>query len=476
MANTGTLKLEVNGSVIHSVDLSTFGSGDSLTSLSGFTSVSAATAGQDGSNLPDYTKWYRTGSWKVVAAHQRKGFNFARVIHTIGGSDHESSYTEWVNDDDGSTVTMSGVAVGDFTESSTSFSMSGVTYFVSPVGKFHMTAANLYKYVYSDASNAIRFPTSTNCTFTQIVAAGSGVTNATTNAAQTTLPVLSTGVSSAHDQNLVVTGSFSVDSATSIPGSLQTVTVVGRVHHPLKGNTDTSSTQSGNLLIFTATDNSTNLIEYFNGEAKRLRSKTYSQQSHVTAGGSAWNSTVSLVHGSDTEHNAGLMVFNGKLCGFVGGHNTNTNFDALIGPATNPNYSSVSSGAREYIRWFRNTEGAARQMFQIVINGTGTIVGSGTTPGANANLQVFFKIPSTSAAQTTGWMDIAATFSTGQYADNAGCFDSGNGSFDSSLNATNWGTFGTHFVNNNEYILIKVKANSAWTGHITDMTLSWRTA
>ena len=148
----------------------------------------------------------------------------------------------------------------------------------------------------------------------------------------------------------------------------------------------------------------------------------------------------------------------------------------MIGPATNPNYSSVSSGTREYIRWFRNTEGAARQMFQIVINGTGTIVGSGTTPGANANLQVYFKIPSTSASQTTGWMDIASTFSTGQYADNAGCFDSGNGSFDSSLNATNWGTFGTHFVNNNEYILIKVKANSAWTGHITDMTLSWRTA
>ena len=89
---------------------------------------------------------------------------------------------------------------------------------------------------------------------------------------------------------------------------------------------------------------------------------------------------------------------------------------------------------------------------------------------------VHFKIPSTNASQSTGWMDIAATFNTGEYSDDDGCFDSGNGAFDSSLNATNWGTFGTHFVSNNEYILIRVKAHSTWTGNITDMTLAWRTA
>ena len=476
VANTGTLKLEVNGSVIHTTNLASFGSGDSLTSSSGFTSLSAATNGLDTSSLPDFTKWYRTGSWKVAVAAQRKGFNFARVIHTIGATDHESSYTEWVNDDDASTVTMSNVAVGDFSESGSSFSLSGVTYFVSPVGKFHFTTANLYKYVYSDASNAIRFPTSTNCTVTQIAAGGTGVTNATTSATQTTLPLLDTGVSDAHDQNLVVTGSFSVDSSTSIPGNLQTVTLVGRVNHPLKGNIDTSSTQSGNLLIFTATDSSTNLVEQFNGEAKRRKSGTYTQQSHVTASGNNWDSTVSLVHGSDTAHNQGLMVFNGKLVAFTAGNNTNINFASLVGPSGNPNYSAVSAGTREYIRWFRNTEGAARQMFQITINGTGTIIASTGTLGANANLMVHFKIPSSNASQSTGWMDIASTFNTGQYSDDAGCFDSGNGSFDSSLNATNWGTFGTHFASNNEYILIRVKAHSTWTGNITDMTLAWRTA
>ena len=479
VANTGTLKLEVNGSVIHSVDLSSFNSGDSLiggAGTSGFTSLSAATNGRDGSNLPDFTKWWRTGSWRVATANQRTGWNYVRVIHTIGSDDYESTYVEWVNDPDSSTISYSGVAVSDFTESGTSYSLSGVTYFQSPVGKFHFTVANLYKYVYSDDSNAISFPTSTNCTFTQIIAAGTGVTNATTNAAQTTLPVLDTSVSAAHDQNLIVTGSFSVDSSTSIPGNLQNVTIVGRTHHPLKGNTDTSSTASGNLLIFTDTDTSTTLVENFDGESKRLQSGDYTQQSHVTDSGNAWNSTVSLVHGSDTGHNQGLMVFNEKLVAFVGGNNTNTNFGALIGPGSNPDYSSVSAGTREYIRWFRNTEGAARQMFQIVINGTGTIVPSTGTLSSNNNIMVHFKIPSTNASQSTGWMDIATTFATGEYDDDAGCFDSGNGPFDSSLNATNLGTFGTHFVNNNEYILMRVKAHSTWTGNISQLTLSWRTA
>ena len=482
VANTGTLKLEVNGSVLHSVNLASFASGDSLVGgagTSGFTSLSAATNGQDGDGLTNFTKWWRTGSYRVAVANQRNGFNYARVIHTISGVDHESTYVEWVNDPDSSTVTYSNVAVGDFSESGSSYSLSGVTYFQSPVGKFHFTVANLYKYVYSDAANAIRFPTSTNCTFTQIIAAGSGVNNATTNAAQASLPTLNTSVSAAHDQNLVVTGSFSVDSATSIPGSLQNVTIIGRTHHPLKGNTNTASTSSGNLLIFTDTDTSTTLVENFDGEAKRLKSGTYTQQSHVTAGSSAWSSSESLVgngSGSNAGHNTGLMVFNEKLVAFTAGHNTNTDFGSLIGPSANPDYSSVSAGTREYIRWFRNTEGAARQMFQITINGTGTIVAAGGSLGTNANLKISFKIPSTNASQSTGWMDIASTFATDQYADDDGCFDSGNGSFDSSLNATNWGTFGTHFVNNNEYILMRVRAHSTWTGNITQATLAWRTA
>ena len=115
-------------------------------------------------------------------------------------------------------------------------------------------------------------------------------------------------------------------------------------------------------------------------------------------------------------------------------------------------------------------------MFQITLNGSGTIIAAGGSLGANSNLQVSFKIPSSNSAQSTGWMDIATNFATGQNGNDDGCFDSGNGVFDSSLNATNWGTFGTKFVNNNEYILMRVRAYSSWTGNITQATLAWRTA
>ncbi len=46
-AHQGALKLEVNGSVIHTADLTSFGSGSSLTSSSGFINLSAATVGED---------------------------------------------------------------------------------------------------------------------------------------------------------------------------------------------------------------------------------------------------------------------------------------------------------------------------------------------------------------------------------------------------------------------------------------------
>ena len=281
-----------------------------------------------------------------------------------------------------------------------------------------------------------------------------------------------------------MTGSFAASfsgDGNSIPGALKKVTVVGRTNHPLKGNTDTSSTQSGDILRYAQpTPTSTTLIERFNDETKRVKdsvSVTYNTQAKVS--NNTWSSTESLVgngSGSNAGHNRGLMVFGGKLVGFTAGSNTNVNFGALVGPTTNPDYSSVPSATREYLRWFQNTEGAARQMFTITISGTGTIVSNSTTLTASNNLQVNFKIPHSNAAQETGFMDLAVSYSTGQFGDDAGCFDDGGGTLDSSLPATNTGTFGSRFVNNNEYILIRIKANSAWTGNISEMTLAWRTA
>ena len=67
-------------------------------------------------------------------------------------------------------------------------------------------------------------------------------------------------------------------------------------------------------------------------------------------------------------------------------------------------------------------------------------------------------------------MDLASAFSTGQVGDGDGCLE---GSLDSSLNATNTVTFGTQFVADDEYVVLKIEADAAFTGYVSQITVSW---
>ena len=100
------MALQVNGVNVHTTDLYNFtlGTGGNESSLngnsSGFVSVSEATVGKDGDSLADYRRWYRTGQYQVGTADQRNGWNYVRVVHSIGSDDRETNYVEWVNDSD----------------------------------------------------------------------------------------------------------------------------------------------------------------------------------------------------------------------------------------------------------------------------------------------------------------------------------------------------------------------------------------
>jgi hypothetical protein len=98
--HTGSLKLEVNGSVIHTVDLYNFTlSGNDLNGDgSGFTNLTVPANPVDSQGVKDYTNWYRTGKYKVTTDSQRNGWNYARVIHSVDGSDSNTNYVEWIND------------------------------------------------------------------------------------------------------------------------------------------------------------------------------------------------------------------------------------------------------------------------------------------------------------------------------------------------------------------------------------------
>ena len=105
----------------------------------------------------------------------------------------------------------------------------------------------------------------------------------------------------------------------------------------------------------------------------------------------------------------------------------------------------------------------------MTIDGSGTIASQSTALNTS-NIHVLLKIPTTSDPFSTGWMDLALDFNTGQNGNGAGCL---NGALDSSLNATNTGTFGTQSVGSNEYIVVKIEASAAWTGHISSMSITW---
>tara|TARA_R110000822_G_scaffold216204_1_gene350961 strand:- start:1690 stop:2352 length:663 start_codon:yes stop_codon:yes gene_type:complete len=214
-------------------------------------------------------------------------------------------------------------------------------------------------------------------------------------------------------------------------------------------------------------NNSSSQQENFRRESYRLKSGNYNSQSDI--GSNTWDSSISIAS-STSGYADGLMFYNSRLYAPRMGANSG-NFAMLTnGPTSNVNYSSIASGERTFYRYFQNNSGGSKTGLSLTINGTsGTIVSSGTTLNTS-NLKVFIKLPSTSNSQSTGWMDLASSFSTGQVSDNDGCLE---GSLDSSLSATNTVTFGTQFVAANEYIVIKIKADASFTGYISQITTSW---
>ena len=222
------------------------------------------------------------------------------------------------------------------------------------------------------------------------------------------------------------------------------------------------------MVLLNLSNNSTVVQETFRTENYRLQDGAYTTQSSVIAGDNAWDSNESLI-GSDGGHNAGLMFFNQQLVSPSQGANSSNFAGITNGPGSNVDYSSITSGTRTFYRYFQNNTGGSKTDFSVTINGSGTIVGSGTTLNTS-NFKVFFKIPETVNGQSTGFMDLATAFATDQVGDNDGCL---NGLFDSSLNATNNATFGTKFVANNEYIVMKIQADGSFTGHISQITIAW---
>lgn len=485
-AYTGSLVLEINGSDAHTVDLTSSlvvintvnGNGSRLN----ISEVGYSTE----SNIPNYTKPYRTGSYSIAASDQRSGWNYARIKHVIGASTVTTNYVEWVVDPSGSTdnTDITGTALSDFGHTSLYY-QSGIAYFAAnPTGSYTFLGSNYYNNVYSNSSTAISFPTTTGCTVSNIRAAGSGLTTADTAASSIAMPALNNN-DNCEITTLQVTGTITYSSSSiSISGGLglfdppASITTKSQVAHPFKTNKTGSSQSknffmrySGSLGSTTQQDN-----EYFNTETYRIVSGNYTSQTSLTQSANTWNSQTAMNNGGT--HDDGMVTINGyALSPFQIGVAGHTGHSTLQSPAGNPDYSSLTNNTRTFYRYFNNNTSNDRSSITITLYGSGSLVKQATSLGANGNFYVEAKI-----SGKTGWLDVGTAYaSNNPLVDGAGALDGAapgnpavviaNGGTSVVCNFNGQSLLGTG--TGPDYFALKISAHKDWIGYLSRVRIQY---
>lgn len=450
-ATDGTLKLELNGTVVHSINLATFtGSGNPPNGAedaegvngngSGFIDVSVASSSVDGNGAEWYIFKYRTARYIIKAADQKVGWNYLRVIHTLT-SDNTTNYVEWINDPSGAVnieeMSASNGRIEDISLVGSKY-LSGVEYNTDVTANYKVDLLNLYTNVYAASGNPITF----------------SVTNSSTPSAQSVPDI---GVSETANKILGVTGSLDYNSNSLVSGS---ITANVSVTHPLKqtiSNTGSATTGNG-FLIDNRTLASTNGTENFHDESFRKASGSYDTQASVNTAASIWNSENHMTGGGALGHTDGLLFFNQRLYSPIDGDvPAGGDFSSLINvEAGQPDYSGVS-GTRTFYRVITSSTSQAFNA-RIQSNKVGTTYNNSALGASNAHF--FIKIPG-----TTGWMDISQNFTYGNIQDNDGAKVAG-------TDADTYVSFGTASVALNDKVMVKIVADASWSGYINQLVFT----
>lgn len=441
---TNTLKLLVNGSQIHSVDITSDAlSGNQLNGNgSGFTSLSVATdvVFPNGSSFPP--RQYRTGGWKVVVADLSKGYNEIKVQHTRDAGTVTTDIQEIILDDSTTATTFSSEVLDNLVMSG-SVKMSGVEYHTGGTADYDVTINNGYRNTYKTTSLVTFNETNVNALTNESFAASGGdraKTHVITNKTVT--------VSSSRHLNQSITVSTSVDRTVQSDLTSTGVSIAG-------------------LLMDPTSSSSTDLVEDFNDEDRRL----HFGSDFNTNLSSNWDEAESLV-GASANYNDGLQTYNGAL------DYPSINFGGISnGPAGNPNYSAAS-GVRYFARLATNATGTAS--FRVKIDGSYTLISDATAfTGSSDQIKVSLRWPT-----LTGWLDLNVEFNEGDFGatSEASRFGKDNGdslvhgchstSLDSG--SAKGVTIGTKTsANSSDKLYLRVITPSGWTGTITKITVTW---
>jgi hypothetical protein len=480
-AYTGSLILEVNGAEETTIDLeSTRNAISSITDDSGL-SVSSVAESLTSDGIPDYRLHYRTGTYSVGVNDQNSGWNYARVIHRVGGNDTTTNYVEWVVDPSGSVddTNVSTPVLSDFNHTDIYY-QSGIGYFAAnPSASFSFTGSNFYSNVYQNGT-AISFPSPSNCQVTNIRITGSGINTFDSAVSSCDMPALNQ-TSDCELTSIEVTASVTYNGGTSISGaffSSEDASISGQVLHPFKSNGTTATQTKTGFMRYSGSIGSTTEAtdEYFGLETYRIVSGNYANQAAVTSSANTWNSTLSINDtASYAEHADGMVTANGKVFSplkiGVAGDTGHANLQA---PAGNPDYSSLDISERTHYRYFKNNSGTLQASgLTISIYGNATLIPkTGTLGTNNNNVMVEIKVPSDPAYtggndKSTGWCDVGSPLD-----DQLDPKVDGFGLYTGDLNTDTPGltiatlNFFSSGIYANQYFVVKVTAHESWTGSI----------
>ena len=455
-ANQGLLVLEVNGTEIHQVSLtsSAVGSGvpgsgtdsDLNASGSGFVSLSQTGSAQfsDGTELDIFQ--HRTGQYSISPNDQRDGWNYARVIHRIGVSDTTTNYVEWVNDSDANALSATSGSLNSLSMTG-DVRVSGVKYHTGGTATYNVTVDNAYRNIYSTSN--ISFSTSNVSVSSQA------------------FPSIDWGSGEDETKQLRITGSATINSTKILNSS---ISVGVTVPHPLKSNLSNAQNNSiSGILVYNLSNNSTTTSETFRRENYRIVSGTYGTQANVTSSGNAWDSTQLL------SSNGGLLFYNERLYYPTDSDIPNSgDFSSITnGPASNADYSALT-GDRHFYRYFTNTGASSQTNFRLTFSGdSNTRIVPSTTSLSSTNIHVFVKLPTTTNSKQTGWLDLAVASASDESQ-----LNDGDGAYvgtpsNLTINTTHEGTFVTQTVEQNENLVIRVVAGDTWTGYISSISIAW---
>lgn len=448
---SGTLQLELNGSVIHSIDLTIFGFGNDLNGNgSGFQNVSAGTplSFPNGDTFDLF--YYRTANWIVNSADERNGWNYARVIHTSSTFTRSTNYFEWVVDANTTATSFSGETLDSLSMSGSNH-LSGVEYHTGGSAQYDITISNVHRNTYSNSASAVSYST-TNCSVSSS-ALGSISSEADdeviTNAAVTVSP---------DSNNRILNGS---------------ITVATQADRTVQSDLTSSGDSIAGILVDSNSDNSTATNETLNGEDYRVPSnRSLTDTTGFTSGGAGlWDSTISLVSAT-AGYSDGLIVVGSSLYYPSNASVPNSgNFSTIAnGPAGNPDYSSAT-GAREYWRYFYFS--SATSNFVLNLNGTGTVVNAGSVSSSTDEFSVEMLLPNTTqdGVGSVEFKDCSVAFTD---IDSDGCYASTYGSNVGDVSGANWGlTAGSrNTATAGNAVIIKIIAGQGWTGNITNISLA----